>query len=107
MVLSLTWRSGFRAVRLQKHLRYNDTLNSFGTHGCGGFVGVPLTSLFATSGINSAIDGGALYGNGMQFVHQLIYQRVMAGHSATVTSLTLVLMKYNTLWVSASRKIRK
>ncbi|GMF11853.1 unnamed protein product [Phytophthora lilii] len=66
--------AGFGAVHFKNTLRYDDTLDSFAIHGCGGFVGGLLTGLFATSDVNPTIEGGAFYGNGMQFFHQLVSQ---------------------------------
>ncbi|TDH70565.1 hypothetical protein CCR75_001157 [Bremia lactucae] len=86
--------TGFGAVHLKNVLRYDDTLDSFGIHGCSGFMGGLLTGLFATSDINPAIEGGAFYGNGMQFVHQLVSQCVAAAYSAVVTFLILMALKY-------------
>ena len=86
--------TGFGAVHLKNYLRYDDTLDSFGIHGCGGFIGGLLTGLFATSDINPAIEGGAFYGNRVQFVHQLISQCVAGGYSAVVTFFILMVLKY-------------
>ncbi|KAE9010445.1 hypothetical protein PF011_g9825 [Phytophthora fragariae] len=98
--------TGFGAVHLKNHLRYDDTLDSFGIHDCGGFMGGLLTGLFATSDVNPAIEGGAFYGNGMQFVHQLISQCVAAGYSAVVTFLILMALKYTVgLRVSEDKEV--
>jgi len=98
--------TGFGAVHLKNHLRYDDTLDSFGIHGCGGFVGGLLTGLFATPDVNPAIDGGAFYGHGMQFVHQLVSQCVAAGYSAVVTFLILIALKYTVgLRVSEDKEV--
>lgn len=54
-------------------LKYDDSLDAFGVHGVGGFVGAILTGVFATQVITGA-DGahGALYGDwhqlGVQFL---------------------------------------
>ncbi|KAG6579834.1 Ammonium Transporter (Amt) Family [Phytophthora cinnamomi] len=85
--------TGFAAVQMKNRLRYDDTLDSFGIHGCGGFVGGLMTGLFATSDVNPNIEGGALYGNGIQFVHQLVSQCVAAGYSFVVTIIILYLLK--------------
>ncbi|KAI9921962.1 hypothetical protein PsorP6_001596 [Peronosclerospora sorghi] len=86
--------SGFGAVHLKNVLRYDDTLDSFGIHGVAGFMGGVLTGLFATPAINPVIKGGAFYGHGMQFVHQLVSQFVAAGYSAVMTFLILMVLKY-------------
>ncbi|EEY54128.1 Ammonium Transporter (Amt) Family [Phytophthora infestans T30-4] len=98
--------TGFGAVHLKNVLRYDDTLDSFGIHGCGGFMGGLLTGLFATSEINPSIEGGAFYGHGMQFVHQLVSQCVAAAYSAVVTFLILMALKYTVgLRVSEEKEV--
>jgi Amt family ammonium transporter len=85
--------TGFGAVHLKNHLRYDDTLDSFAIHGCAGVMGGLLTGLFATSDVNPNIEGGAFYGNGMQFVHQLVSQCVAAAYSFVVTIIILFVLK--------------
>jgi Amt family ammonium transporter len=86
--------TAFGCVRLKNVLRYDDTLDSFGIHGCAGVMGGLLTGLFATSKINPAIKDGAFYGNGSLFVHQLVSQIIAAAYSAVVTLVILMLLKY-------------
>ena len=85
--------TGFGAIQMKKYLRYDDTLDSFAIHGCGGAMGGLLTGLFATSDINPNIDGGAFYGHGMKFVHQLVSQCVAAAYSFVVTIIILFVLK--------------
>jgi len=42
------------AVFLKRALKYDDSLDAFGVHGVGGFVGALLTGVFADAAINSA-----------------------------------------------------
>jgi Amt family ammonium transporter len=42
------------AVFLKRALRYDDSLDAFGVHGVGGFIGALLTGLLADGAINSA-----------------------------------------------------
>ncbi|GMF25997.1 unnamed protein product [Phytophthora lilii] len=86
--------TGFIAVKLKNRLRYDDTLDVFAIHGCGGFMGGLLTGLFATSKANPNIKGGAFYGNGMQFVHQLVANSVAAGYAFFATLAILIVLKY-------------
>ncbi|KAL4137860.1 hypothetical protein PRIC2_001370 [Phytophthora ramorum] len=86
--------TGFIAVKLKTRLRYDDTLDVFAIHGCGGFVGGLLTGLFATSEANPNIKGGAFYGNGMQFVYQLVANCVAAAYAFFATLAILVVLKY-------------
>ncbi|OWZ16756.1 Ammonium Transporter (Amt) protein [Phytophthora megakarya] len=85
--------TGFSAIQMKNYLRYDDTLDSFAIHGCVGVMGGLMTGLFATSDVNPNIDGGAFYGNGAQFVHQLVSQSVAAGYSFVVTMIILYLLK--------------
>ncbi|OQR83812.1 Ammonium Transporter (Amt) Family, partial [Thraustotheca clavata] len=86
--------SGFAAVHMKNKLRYDDTLDSFAIHGCAGVVGGLLTGLFANPDVNPNITGGAFYGNGIQFLHQLISQCVAAAYSFIVTTILLLILKY-------------
>ncbi|CAH0482285.1 unnamed protein product [Peronospora belbahrii] len=98
--------TGFGAVHLKNYLRYDDTLDAFGIHGCGGVMGGLLTGLFASPDINPAVEGGAFYGHGMQFVHQFMSQCVAAGYSAVVTFLILMVLKHTIgLRVSEDREV--
>lgn len=59
------------------HLRFkstlDDTLDVFPCHGVGGMVGMIMTGIFATSGINSAVTvEGLAYGGTSLFVNHLI-----------------------------------
>ncbi|KUF95986.1 Radial spoke head protein 9 [Phytophthora nicotianae] len=85
--------TGFGAVHMKNHLRYDDTLDSFGIHGCAGVMGGLMTGLFATSEVNPNIEGGAFYGHGMLFVHQLVSQCVAAAYSFVVTMIILYVLK--------------
>jgi Amt family ammonium transporter len=42
------------AVFLKRALKYDDSLDAFGVHGVGGFIGAILTGVFADAAINSA-----------------------------------------------------
>jgi Amt family ammonium transporter len=64
----------------KKKLRYDDSLDVFGVHGIGGFVGCLLTGVFATRAVNSALkmaNGqpaalGWIDGNPAQVLNQLM-----------------------------------
>ena len=61
-------------------LKYDDTLDAFGVHGVGGFIGCLLTGVFATRAVNDTLklaNGqaaplGAVDGNPGQILNQLI-----------------------------------
>jgi Amt family ammonium transporter len=68
----------FAAIQMKNKLnKYDDALDVFGIHGCGGMFGAIATGLFATDKVNSAITGalgaknGLFYGGGP---HQVIIQ---------------------------------
>lgn len=85
---------GFFCVRLKNILRYDDTLDAFGIHGCAGFVGGILTGFFASSDVNPLIKDGLFYGNATLLWHQLIAQVLAATYSAFGTFIILMLLKY-------------
>jgi len=52
---------------------YDDSLDAFGVHGVGGFVGAILTGVFATKHVSGdALKSGLLEGNSQQVVNQLL-----------------------------------
>jgi ammonia channel protein AmtB len=52
----------YLAVALKNRLGYDDSLDAFGVHGVGGFVGAVLTGVFCSTTINSAgADGPFAY----------------------------------------------
>ena len=67
-------------------LKYDDSLDAFGVHGVGGFVGAILTGVFATQLISG--DGGvqgALYGDWHQLGVQFICNGAAIVYSAVLT----------------------
>lgn len=52
------------AVKIKHVLGYDDSLDAFGVHGVGGFVGAVLTGFFADATINPASEGATI---GKQF----------------------------------------
>jgi Amt family ammonium transporter len=69
----------FMVAVVKSKLKYDDSLDAFGVHGVGGFVGCLLTGVFATRAINSGLklaNGqsaplGAVDGNPAQILNQL------------------------------------
>ncbi len=63
---------------VKERLGYDDSLDAFGVHGVGGFVGCLMTGIFATSAVNPAVklagaSGlGLVDGNPSQIVNQAI-----------------------------------
>jgi ammonium transporter len=81
----------YLAVCLKPFWKYDDSLDAFGVHGVGGFLGAVLTGVFCYLTINeSGSDGLLKSGNFSQVTTQLI----AAGASAAYTFImSLVLVK--------------
>jgi ammonium transporter, Amt family len=75
------------AVFLKRAMGYDDSLDAFGVHGVGGFIGAILTGVFADASINSA---GKVHSALTQF-YGCIGTIVWSG---VVTFLILMLCKY-------------
>ncbi|HEY5288983.1 MAG TPA: ammonium transporter [Caulobacteraceae bacterium] len=77
------------AVFLKRAFKYDDSLDAFGVHGIGGFIGAILTGVFADAAINSA---GKVHSALTQFygcVGTILW-------SGVVTFLILMVCKYTT-----------
>ncbi|HET6572088.1 MAG TPA: ammonium transporter [Fimbriiglobus sp.] len=73
------------AVYVKGELGYDDSLDAFGIHGVGGFVGAVLTGVFCYAAVQSAsVDGYIASGSSKQFLIQL-----KAASFATVFALVL------------------
>jgi len=57
----------YAAVQVKAKLTYDDSLDAFGVHGVGGAWGALATGLFCSVGYR-----GLVYGNGVQFLKQLL-----------------------------------
>jgi Amt family ammonium transporter len=76
---------------LKPKFKYDDSLDAFGVHGVGGFVGAILTGIFATQFVTGAGgEQGALYGNWDQ-----LWIQVFVNGAAVIFSgvMTFVLFK--------------
>ena len=60
------------ATSLKRMLGYDDSLDAFGVHGIGGFVGAILTGVFAVEAIGGEGSSGLIDGNPEQVLTQLI-----------------------------------
>jgi hypothetical protein len=86
------------AVCLKPFCKYDDSLDAFGVHGVGGFLGAVLTGVFASATLYRAGSGGDILGGGgwlidgnfSQVTTQLIAAGVAVGYAFTVT---LILVK--------------
>jgi Amt family ammonium transporter len=65
----------YYAVALKNKLGLDDALDVWGVHGVGGFLGIVLLGMFASTGWNPAVSGGIdglLHGNPAFFFKQLV-----------------------------------
>jgi len=74
------------AVKIKHALGYDDSLDAFGVHGVGGFVGAILTGLFADVAINAAGEGATM---GKQFFGAA----VTVVYTAIATAIILYVIK--------------
>ena len=61
----------YGAVALKNRLRWDDALDVWGVHGVGGFIGIVLLGVLATTAFNPAGTNGLLAGNPEFFLKQL------------------------------------
>ena len=76
----------FMVAVVKSKLKYDDSLDVFGVHGVGGFVGAILTGVFATQFVSG--DGGvqgALYGDWNQLWVQVYANFAALAYSAIMT----------------------
>ncbi|MDF2953949.1 MAG: Ammonia channel protein AmtB [Thermodesulfobacterium sp.] len=72
-------------------LGYDDTLDVFGIHGVGGFIGAILTGIFADPSIGGT--AGLLYGNPKQLWIQIIAAGTTVVYTAIVTAIIFGILK--------------
>lgn len=82
----------FAVTYLKKWFKYDDALDVFGLHGIGGIVGALLVGVLANPAIGGA--AGTLYGGEDQLIAQAISIGVVAGYSAVVTAVLLLVLRY-------------
>ncbi|MBV2141951.1 ammonium transporter [Falsochrobactrum sp. TDYN1] len=74
------------AVRIKHVLGYDDSLDAFGVHGVGGFVGAILTGVFADAAINPASADASV-------AKQLFGAAVTVAYTAVATAIILYAVK--------------
>jgi len=79
----------YAALNIKGKLGYDDSLDAFGVHGVGGFLGTFATGLFAQTLINPSGSNGLFFGNHQMFVSQMIAILVTAFYSFIVTVIIL------------------
>lgn len=80
------------AVILKPRLGYDDSLDAFGVHGVGGFIGAILTGVFASSAINPA-GSGLFDGHPGQVFAQFVGALATIVWSGFATYLILMALK--------------
>jgi Amt family ammonium transporter len=61
----------YASTTFKRRMGYDDSLDVFGVHGVGGFIGTVLAGVFATSAIAGPDVKGLIEGNGQQVLTQL------------------------------------
>lgn len=83
------------AIKIKNKLRYDDTLDCFAIHGCGGFMGGILTGIFASSEVNAVVvHEGVFYGGWEQIYHQIVANAFAAVYSSVWTVVILFALKF-------------
>jgi len=81
----------FYAVALKNKLHGDDALDVWGVHGVGGFTGIVLCGIFATTTFNPAGVDGLLRGNTRFFLVQLL--------AVVISSAWAFVFTYGMLWL--------
>src|SRR5881296_1271396 len=81
----------FYAVALKNKLKWDDALDVWGVHGVGGFLGIVLCGIFATTLFNPAGADGLLRGNSRFFLVQL--------GAVLLSSFWAFVFTYAMLWI--------
>ena len=82
---------GDYAVALKNKLGWDDALDVWGVHGVGGFIGIVLCGVFATTAFNPAGVDGLLRGNAHFFWIQLL--------AVMISSAWAFVFTYGMLWL--------
>jgi Amt family ammonium transporter len=80
------------ATWLKHKFGYDDSLDAFGVHGIGGFVGAVLTGVFAVEAVGGAGKAGLIDGNGGQVLTQLYGTGVVIVYDAIATFVIIKLI---------------
>jgi Amt family ammonium transporter len=81
----------YYAVALKNKLRWDDALDVWGVHGVGGFLGIVLCGIFATTAFNPAGVDGLLRGNSHFFLVELA--------AVAISSAWAFVFTYGMLWL--------
>ncbi|QWR77444.1 ammonium transporter [Candidatus Magnetomonas plexicatena] len=80
----------YTALNLKPRLGYDDSLDAFGVHGVGGFIGTVCVGIFASLAFNEHGANGLINGNTKQF---FIQTAAAAGVGIFSFVVTLILLK--------------
>lgn len=80
-------------IRLKSKFKYDDTLDVFAVHGCGGLWGAVATVIFANKSVNSAGFNGILHGDTSWLGQQLLAVGIAAGAGFVGTAVIFALLK--------------
>jgi Amt family ammonium transporter len=81
----------FYAVALKNKMRWDDALDVWGVHGVGGFLGIVLCGIFATTAFNPGGVDGLLRGNSHFFLVELV--------AVILSSVWAFVFTYGMLWI--------
>jgi len=80
-------------IRLKSKFKYDDTLDVFAVHGCGGLWGAIATVIFANKNVNSAGFNGILHGDTSWLGQQLLAVGIAAGAGLVGTAVIYAVLK--------------
>jgi Amt family ammonium transporter len=80
-------------IKLKSKLGYDDTLDVFAVHGCGGLWGAIATGIFANKAVNSAGFDGWLHGNASLMTNQLMSAGMAAAFGFVGTAVIYYVLK--------------
>ncbi|MDQ0378559.1 ammonium transporter [Amycolatopsis thermophila] len=92
------------AIGLKYRLGLDDSLDVLAVHGIGGFAGMLLVGLFASTGVNSAGANGLFYGGGLDQLWRQAVATLAALGWSLVATLVIAWVIHRTLGLRADRE---